>query len=154
MSTKRTKWILLTGLILGFLCCAVGCTAYVTWSNNYNKSHPEVKSPIRILSIQIDENKREELFAELRKFSEKHHLEFHLSLYTRETANDTFLVDMRGETFHISVASKPINKTEMDFHFIVDDPTSPPSQETVDRLYDDLKTFIKEIPNVTITNEH
>ena len=148
MPTKHIKWYLLTGLILGILYCVIGCAAYVNWSNNYNKSHPEEKSPIRTLSIQINESQREELFAQLRKFSEKHHLEFHLSLY-----NDMFFVEMHGETFHISAPSKIVAITEVDFHFIVDDPTNPPSQETVDELFSDLKSFIGEIPNVRIIEE-
>jgi hypothetical protein len=153
MSTKHTKWYLLIGLILGILCCAIGYVGYVNWSNNYNKSHPEEKSPIRTLSIRIDENQRKELFAQLRKFSEKHHLEFHLSFYAGETFNDKFFVEMHGETFHIAAVSKVGDTTEVDFHFIVDDPTNPPSQETLDELFSDLKSFISEIPNVTIIEE-
>lgn len=150
MSTKRTKLVLLIGLFLGILCCVVGCIGYLNMSNNYNKSHPEKKSPIRTLSIKIDEDQREELFAQMRKFSEKHHLEFHLSFYNDKKI---FFVEIYGEKLEIVALSKPVNTTELDINFFEKDPTNPPSKEAVDELFSDLKTFIIEIPNVTISEE-
>ncbi len=154
MSTKHAKWILPIGFLLGISCCILGFWAYGNWSSSYTKSHPEVKPPAKNLSIDVDIEQREKLFDQLQKFSEKHHLGFHLSLYSRETANDTFLAEMRRQNFLISAASKPINQTEIDFYFTVDDPTNPPSQETIDELYNDLKAFVIWIPSVKIAEEN
>lgn len=148
MSTKRAKWVLLTGSILGVLCCIFGCT---NLASNFSTKDPTEKFPVRTLSIQIDENQHEELFAQLRKFSEKHLLEFHLSFYTFKEADDQFSIEMRGKMLHISAFFMLINATELDFAFYEEDPANPPSQETVNELYSDLKVFISEIPNVTIT---
>lgn len=60
---------------------------------------------------------------------------------------------MGDETIGISGLSKPITTTELDIHFYEEDPTNPPSQETVDELFNDLKAVISEIPNVTISEE-
>jgi hypothetical protein len=154
MSTKRVKWILLIGSILGILICVFGCVIVgirnYDYIKEYNEKFPSLQLPIRTLSIQIDEDQREELFALMRKFSEKHHLEFYLSFYDNKS---TFYMAIEGEVLVIRALSMPITTTELDFDFFEKDPTNPPSQETVDEVYNDLKAFISEIPNVTITEE-
>jgi hypothetical protein len=147
MSTKRAKWFLLVGSILGILCCVFGS---VSVARNYNKRNPSERAPIRTLSIRIDEDERDELFSQLRKFSEKHHLEFSLSFYK---GKEIFFVDMEGMGLIISALSTPVNTTELDIDFYEEDPTNPPPQDTIDELFSDLKTFISEIPNVTIIEE-
>ena len=145
MSTKRVNRYFLIGSILGVLICIFGC---VNLADNFNTTDPSAKLPIRTLSIQLDGNQREELFAQLRKFSEKYALEFHLSFYE---GKEVFFVEMYGKGLEILALSGPITITELDINFYEKDPTNPPSQETVDELYNDLKAFISEIPNVTIT---
>ena len=119
----------------------------VTSSSEYNERYPSVKLPIRTLSIQIDENYREELFVQLQKFSEKHELEFYLDFYK---GGEIFSVTMRGKGIEIAALSKSINTTELDIRFFEEDPTNPPSQETMDEMFNDLKGFISEIPNVRV----
>ena len=154
MLTKRAKWVVLIGSILGILVCVFGCAKMIaTSSSEYNGRYPSVRLPIRTLSIQIEENQREELFVQLRKFSDKHQLRFDLNFYKGEEGNEIFSVVMYGDTLHISALSKSINTRELDIRFYEEDPTNPPSQETVDELYNDLKAFISEIPNVTIVEE-
>jgi hypothetical protein len=150
MLAKRAKWIVLIGSIVGILICVFGCANIIASSSEYNKRYPTEKLPIRTLSIQIDENQREELFSQLRKFSEKHALEFHLSFYK---GGEIFSVEMYGKGLEILALSKPIHKTELNIRFFEDDPTNPPPQETVNEVYNDLKSFISEIPNVIITEE-
>jgi len=150
MLAKRAKWVLLIGSILGILICVFGCANMIESSSEYNKRYPSERLPIRILSIRVDKDQREELFSQLRKFSEKHHLSFDLSFYRDK---EIFFIVMSDETIDISGLSKPITTTELDINFYEEDPTNPPSQETVDELYSDLKSFISEIPNVTITGE-
>ena len=150
MLTKRAKWALLIGSILGILICVFGCANMIEGSSEYNERYPSVKLPIRTLSIQLDENQREELFVQLRKFSEKHDLEFYLNFYR---GGEIFSVEMRGKGIVIAALSKPINATELDISFFEEDSTNPPSPETMDELYNDLKVYISEIPNVTISEE-
>ena len=123
----------------------LGC---VSIARNLDTKHPSEKVPIRILSIQIDQEQREELFSQLRKFSEKHHLEFRLSFYENEKV---FFVEMYGKRLEILALSKPVATTNLDIGFYEQDLADPPSQETIDELFNDLKTFIGEIPHVTIT---
>ncbi|MEO7864167.1 MAG: hypothetical protein ABIU05_27785 [Nitrospirales bacterium] len=146
MSTKRANRYFRIGLIPGILICVFGCA---NLADNFNTKNPTEKLPIRTLSIQIDEDQREELLAQLRKFSEKHALEFYLAFYNNK---ETFSVFMEGKGISIAVVSF-VNTLELNFRFFEKDPTNPPSQETVDEVFNDLKTFISEIPNVTITDE-
>jgi len=150
MLTKRAKWALLIGSILGILICVFGCANMIASSSEYNKRDPSERLPIRTLSIRVDKDQREELFSQLRKFSEKHRLSFDLAFYRDK---EIFSIAMGDETIGISGLSKPITTTELDIHFYEEDPTNPPSQETVDELFNDLKVFISEIPNVTISEE-
>ena len=151
MSTKRAKWIVLIGSILGILICVFGCANFL--ADNLDTKDPSEKLPIRTLSIQVEENQREELFSQLRKFSDKHQLRFDLDFYDGKEGNEIFSMVMYGDTLHISALSKPITTTELDINFYEEDPTNPASQETVDELFNDLKVFISEIPNVTISEE-
>lgn len=153
MSTNRKKWYLLAGSILGIICCVFGCVSvgvrYYNYSKDYNKKYPSQQSPIRTLSIHIDQDQHEELFVQLRKFSEKHQLEFYLAFYNNK---ETFSVFMEGKGISIAVVSF-VNTPELNFSFFEKDPTNPPSQETVDELFSDLKTFIREIPTAEIVEE-
>jgi hypothetical protein len=148
MFTKTQKWIAVTGSTVLFLLCLFGCINLL--ENIRPGNNPTGRSPVRTLSIEIEEDYREALFTQLRKFSGKNNLSFDLSFYTRETTNDSFFLDMHGVGLSISVASKPFDTRELEFYFIVDDPKNPPSEEVVNELYNDLINFIAEIPNVVI----
>ena len=150
MSTKRAKWVVLIGSVLGILICVFGYAYLTASSSEYNKRYPSERLPIQTLSIRVDKDHREELFSQLRKFSEKHRLSFDLAFYRDK---EIFSIVMSDETIDISGLSKPITTTELDINFYEEDPTNPPSQETVDELFNDLKSFISEIPNVTISEE-
>jgi hypothetical protein len=147
MATVRVKWYLLIGSTLGILCCVFGC---VSIAKNLGTKNSSEKFPIRTLSIQIDQDQRKELFAQLRKFSEKHNLEFHLSFYENKRV---FFVEIYGESLEILALSKPVATTELDINFYEKNVTNPPAKETVEELFNDLKAFISEIPTVKFIEE-
>jgi len=147
MLTKRAKWAVLISSIFSISLSVFGC---VDLAKNFSTKDPSEKLPIRTLSIQIDEDQREELFSQLQKYSAKYDLKFYLSFYE---GKKIFFVVMYGDGFHISALSRPVSTTELDIDFFEEDPTNPPSQETVDELYDDLKAFISEVPGVVIVGE-
>jgi hypothetical protein len=153
---RKKRYLIITLAILGILCCVFGCVVitnrYIAASKKYDQHYPSEKLPIRDLSAQINEEQREELFAQLRKMSEKHNLDFHLTFYENQKI---FFVEMYGKRLEILALSQPINTTttELDFSFYEKDPANPPAQETVDELYDGLKSMISEIPSVKIIEE-
>ena len=145
---------LILGVSVGVLLCIFGgvviTSKYLSAARAYDKRYPPEKSYIRVLSIEIDENRREELFDQLRKISEKHSLEFHLSFYEN---GKVIFVEMYGKGLEILALSKPFSTTELDILFFEQDPANPPSHATVNALFDDLRSFIREIPSVKITEE-
>jgi hypothetical protein len=148
IGTKRSKWYLpIAGSILGILCCVLGCMSIVKGLGVINTTE---RLPIRSISIELDENKREGLFTQLRKFSEKHHLKFDLSFYKN---NKEFFAVMDGKGLEITVSPRPITITEIRINFYEADLANLPSKEMVDELFRDLKSFIGEIPDATIIEE-
>lgn len=146
MIKKYQKQILLLGLILLTLGCG-------NFTSSVDTKNPTEKLPILTLSILIEENQREELFMQLQKFSEKHQLKFYLDFYAGKEGNQIFSFVLYGDKFHISALSKPVSTTELDINFYEEDPNNPLSQEVVDELYNDLKSFIREIEGVVILEE-
>ena len=104
------------------------------------------------LTVTIDENQREELFAQMRKLADEHSLKFQLSLSSDKTL---FHAEIHGEGFHIT--SDPVvgSPREISTVFFIDYHEAPTSTslETVDELSNELKSLLSEIPNVTITEE-
>ena len=105
----------------------------------------------------MDENQTSqrftELYTQLQEFTDQHSLEFTTISYDSDL--ETFLVEMDGDGFQITievVRSIP-GEINIDFYIHYDDNGTPTSvsQETVTELFDDLKSFFSEIPNVTIT---
>jgi hypothetical protein len=147
MSTKKTKWDLLVGSILGILVLIFGCVGVI---NILGKENSSEKFPIRTFIVQIDENQREELFVQLRNFANEHDLEFYLSFYENK---EVFLIVMYGNQLEIAAQPIPESSKQVRVSFFEEDPSNPPSRGIVDALLSDLKKFINEIPNVTIMEE-
>lgn len=147
MSKIWTKWYWFVGSMIGVMCCALGC---VSITNIFSTQNPTETFPIRTLSIRIEAEQREKLFSQLRKFSDENDLKFNLSFY--ENKKEFFAV-MDGKGFEITASPRPITTTEIRMNFYEKDPANSPSQETIDELFNDLKKFISEIPNVTILEE-
>jgi len=104
------------------------------------------------LRITMDESQRDELFAQMRKLADEHSLEFTLSVSSDKSV---FHVEIHGEGFHIT--SDPVvgSPREILITFFIDykKVPTPASLEVVDKLFDELKNLLGEIPNVTITEE-
>ena len=109
------------------------------------------------LIITTDKNWRdEELFSRMKTLAEKHSLKYELSFYGSDPSDTTcFLVEIQGEGFHIisDCPSNTLEKINIDFYLDYYKNPTVTSQETLDELFDELKSLHGEIPNVTITEE-
>ncbi len=144
MLSKRKRLIVIISL---FVLCIFGCIGLAEIAQKGSEGHP----PIRGMTITIDENRREELFAQLRKFADKHGFEFHLDFYDPD--EKIFLVAMYRDDLKILAADVPKAPTKIRLDFYDRDPATPTPKETVEDLFSDLKRFISEIPDVTITED-
>lgn len=101
--------------------------------------------------ITIDVNAREELFTQLRGFAEKHG--FEILIREVKVHPDGIFIAMYRNELKILANDVPKSPTKISLGFYNRYPVVPVSQETVDELFSDLKAFISEIPDVTITEE-
>ena len=116
-----------------------------------------IKEKLKRLRITMDENQTPqrftELHAQLQEFADQHSLEFTTISYDADLK--TFLVEMDGDGFQITieVARSIPGEINIDLYIHYDDNGTPTLtfQETVAKLFDDLKSFFSKIPNVTIT---
>ena len=112
---------------------------------------------IKSLIITIDENRDQEVLDQLQKFAEKHSLEFILSFSSDKSL---FHLEIYSDGFHVisenRLQAKGIDGIFMTFYTDINNKTPNPTsipQETFDELFNDLKNFLEEIPNATVTEE-
>lgn len=147
MVTNLKKWHLFFGLYAMIMAFLLGC---INLMDNFSTTNPSERLPIRTLKIQIDKDHHEELFNQMQVFSQKHNFEFNLSF---QNNNETFFIDMEGQELQI-VSLSFVNDDKLNFRFFEKEVDNPPKQETVDKLYSDLKIFLNEIPSVVILQEN
>ena len=149
MPAKSTKLItyLLLGALLGAILCILGCIGLVALNTIAGDSG---QPPIRSLRVTIDESQREEFFDQLRKFADQHG--FEISIRDSGLSNELFVVDMRRDDIEI-ISRNPFDPRIFRISFYDKYPGHPVNEETADELLNDLKSFIGEIPNITITEE-
>jgi|SRR5688500_16904471 len=146
MSANRTK--LIAAISLSILLCTFGCIGIA----EITQKGSEGQAPIRSLRLTINRSQREELFDQLREFAEKHGFEYELTDFN--TNGENFQFWMSRDDMRIIANNVPPNPTRVPIRFYAKYPGSPVDEKTVDELFSDLKSFISEIPNVTITEEN
>jgi len=103
------------------------------------------------LTITNNESQREELFEQMKALAEKHSLEYKLSLHEpdRDPDGTCFLVEIRGKGFHVTSDCylNKLEKINIDFYLDYYKNPTVTSEETLDQLFDELKSLLGEIPN-------
>lgn len=145
MSTDGVKLIIKGCLYLGVIAGILGCTLLNNAANEINQE------PVRRLRITIEESQREDLFAQFQKFAEAHN--FKIDITDFNTNGEHFQVWMSGDSIQIVASDIPRKPNEASIDFYGLYPGYPVDEETIDELLTDLKSFIGEIPNVTIMEE-
>jgi len=119
-----------------------------------------IREKLKRLKITMDENQRQKLstdfFTQLQNFANRQSLEFKV-LIPHDPKLTTYLVEVDGEGFQITCDAVPsaTGEINVDFyiHYADNGSPTPTSQETVDKLFSDLKSYFGAIPNVTITDQ-
>ena len=143
-STDRKTLIISASLLLGILISILGC---VSISNvDLGRSDPN-RFPVKSWNITMDLDQREEFFTQLQNFADKHSLKLESNFYDAEKKG--FLVALYGDGFHITSVSRTKSPREISIGFY-NEASPPTSQETFNELAVDLKSFLREIPNVII----
>jgi hypothetical protein len=145
MSANRKK--LIATVLLSFLLCIFGCIGPAEVAQKGSQGN----LPLRMLRITIDVNRREELFAQLRKFAEKHG--FEILIREVQVIPEGIFIEMYRNDIKILAGDDASDPTLIELGIYDIDPKHPTSPETVDGLFSDLKSLISEVPNVTVTEE-
>ena len=145
MLPKNTNLILVICLLSGVLLCVLGCNA-ISGINRGPTPDPN-RLPVKSWNITMDLDHREEFYAQLQNFADKHSLESRSTFYDADEKG--FFILLTGDGFHISAISRTNNPREINI-FFYNDASPPTSQETFDELAVDLKSQLREIPSMEI----
>ena len=140
-----TGLCLLVGCLLGLFSGLLG-GKLLTKGNAENTS--EVESPIRSVTITIDESQQEELFDQLRKFADK--WRYAIRIAPTDQFGQDFLIQMWREDIKV-IGVYPSDPGELKIWFYYTNPASPVPERFFDEEISDLKSFISEIPGATLT---
>jgi hypothetical protein len=108
---------------------------------------------VNSLRIMIEDSREQEVLDQLKKFADKHSLDFKLSF---SSDRSLFYLVIYGDGFHIIGGEGLKDNFYAIFYIDSNNETSNPTpfpQESFDELFNDLKNFLEEIPNVTVTEE-
>jgi hypothetical protein len=117
-------------------------TLLETWKARAVPQHPR-----KTFGIVIDLAQREKLFEQLERFANAHDFDIHIGSTT--PAGVTYNIYMTGKDVYL-IANNPFDSRGYDFAIYDKDPTNLVSEEVIDSLIKDLKTYISEVPNVRI----
>jgi len=152
MSKTGTIIMMLICLFLGiFIGIGIKTLTETTLPQGIENASYE-KLPRRRLVITIEKSQQEELFTQLRKFADKGGFAIRIAPIT--SSSEDFSIELWREDIKIFGAN-PFIPGEFRLGFYDTDGAYPyPASESIlDDLESDLKSFIGEIPNVTITEE-
>ena len=144
MLTRHTKLIIGACLLLGILGCASLKTILTPTDNSSGQL------PRRAVVITIDTSQQEKLFAQLRKFADKQG--FTILIDTRPPGVEGFYIDMYRDDVEIN-GTNPFAPEKYELGIYDRDRQRPVSETVLDTLVNDLKSFVGEIPDASITAE-
>ncbi len=147
---KRTKIIVLVFLIFALLAACILIASGRVRTDSPKPPGNLEKAPIRIVSITLAQSQHDQLFEQLRSFAAKH--AFAIRISQTDPSGENFLVQMWREDIRvIAVDSGDPGLFEMGFYNTYEERSVPSS--VFDELIVDLRGFIGEIPNTTLTVE-
>jgi hypothetical protein len=145
MLTRRRTRTTTVCLLLGTLLCILGCDAISSIKTALTPGPNGI--PIMSMDITMDLDQREEFFTQLHNFADKRSLQLETTYYDAD--KKAFLVHLKGDGFHITGGANLYSPKEIGFG-VYNEASPSISQETLDEIFNDLKSFLREIPNVII----
>ena len=150
MSMERRKLYYAIGCILPVaLLCFVGGIRVLKWYQQMTDCH-DGNLPLRSFEVTIDISQQPQLIS-LNKFAEENDFRFHIIKYTPN--GEDFLLQLTRKDLEVSATNPFALGRFSKVGFYNNDCTHPTVVSDIDGLVNDLKSYINEIPNVTITEE-
>jgi hypothetical protein len=111
----------------------------------------------RLIITTTNNWRNEELLEQMKALAEKHSLEYEFSFSDSDPSDNRCLdVEIHGEGFHITTTDCERDTVEdFDIEFFLDYHNGPTatSEETLDTLFDELKSLLGSIDNATVNEE-
>jgi len=148
MSVNRSKSFTVGYVLLGLMFCLAAGIVMITRYQKMNSCYND-RPPLRSIDVTIDTSQSEQLIEQLKKFADKNGFKYEIAYYTPN--REDFSVWMTRKDVEV-VISSPFNPGEFGIDFYNNDCIQPTVASDIDGLLTDLKSFISEIPNVTITD--
>ena len=146
MPANRTNSVRV-GCAVSLLLCLAGGIVLLTRYRNMLSCHKDM-SPLISMNITIDPSQRQQLIEQSRKFAFKHSFRFDVG--DPDQPGDDFRIRMIRKDVEVLIRS-PFNPGGFEIGFYNYDCIHPIVASDIDDLVNDFKSFIREIPNVTIT---
>jgi len=149
MTTNYMKSFTIGCLLLGLLICLAG-TASISW---YKKSTECFKDrpPLQGFVLTINRSQQKLLIQQSQEFANKYGFNLDTAFYTPN--GEEFLIDMRRQDVEIIIGNNTFHLDEFDVYFYNYNCIHPTVASDIGDLVDDLKNFLREIPDATITEE-
>ena len=149
MSATRAIVMMFICLLLGALIGYSAKTIAVIRDENKNNTAYS-KYPRRTIIVKIEATQREQLFSEMRKFADMQG--FAIRIDPTSPNGTDFSVEMWREDVNI-IAQNNFDPGTFTIGFFDTDSAISPPEFVLNSLVSDFKSYISEIPNVTITEE-
>lgn len=143
----KTITHILLGLSLGICLGLVGGVwiGRMTMLNE-TKNLPENQTPIRVVTITLNESQQNELFDQITKFADK--WAYAVRVAPAEASEKYFGVDLWRSDLKVLGL---YGEGQLDLAFSYTDSAHPVPDEYIEKEIDDLESFISEIPGVTFS---
>lgn len=145
MPANRTNSVRL-GCAMGLLLCLAGGIILFTRYQNITSCRDD-RLPLISMDVTSDPSQSEQLIEQFRKFAFKN--SFRLDIVNPDQDGNDFRIRMMRKDVEV-ITRKPSNPSEFRIEFYNTDCIHPTVAADLNDLVVDLKSFIGEIPNVTI----
>ena len=142
----RVGTYIILGLTIVFLLC-IGAAALL---NKADKWYDQ--PPVRRFRVTIAEDQQQKFYDQLRKFADKYAFEYYFADFG--TRDETVQVEMLHDNIKIIAIVTRADPGYFSVGFYGASPVGPrPDEKVIGELEIELKKYINEIPNVTITED-
>ena len=149
MFTKSSKSFgILSFLLIALLCLAGG----MIWTIRYQQLYGcyDNRPPLRRFSITIDPKQSQQLIQVLTMFANKNDFKYKIAYYGRTGEDFSFWMERKDLEV---ITTSPFTRGEFNIGFYNHDCVHPTLDSDIENLVNDLKNYLGEIPDITITEE-
>ena len=145
MSRILKMLVRLVVMLLGLMLCIIGCVQTFTYLQK--TSEPLSQAPVESLILIVEREHRENLYTQLKKFADKHGLEYAFADFG--TNGEHVQVWMAGANIKIITNVYQESPDKFFVYFYPRNMGDPPP-DNIDDWVNDFINFVEEVPDIDI----